>query len=186
MDSTWSTSTIRCIPEFAGCFADKETGRQKTGYTHDAQCVMYHGPDARYAGREICVAANETHVSIQDVTDKSNVKVLSHVTYPSVGYAHQGWFSEDQRYWFFDDELDEIGGLGKSAEGTRTIVWDMAKLDDPIVAKEYVGPTKAIDHNQFVTGNRLYQSKYSAGLRILEISDPLNLHEVGFPGYPSG
>ena len=28
-------------PQFAGCFGDD-------GYVHDAQCVNYHGPDARY------------------------------------------------------------------------------------------------------------------------------------------
>ena len=28
-------------PTFAGCFAED-------GYTHDAQCVIYNGPDARY------------------------------------------------------------------------------------------------------------------------------------------
>ena len=27
-------------PRFAGCFAED-------GYTHDAQCVLYNGPDAR-------------------------------------------------------------------------------------------------------------------------------------------
>ncbi|HSR14268.1 MAG TPA: choice-of-anchor B family protein, partial [Gemmatimonadales bacterium] len=31
-------------PVFAGCFADRSTGIQKTGYTHDNQCVTYHGP----------------------------------------------------------------------------------------------------------------------------------------------
>ncbi|HEU5170459.1 MAG TPA: choice-of-anchor B family protein, partial [Gemmatimonadales bacterium] len=39
-------------PTFAGCYADPSTGRQRTGYTHDAECVVYRGPDARYAGRE--------------------------------------------------------------------------------------------------------------------------------------
>ena len=31
-------------PKFAGCFADPALGLQRTGYTHDAQCVIYHGP----------------------------------------------------------------------------------------------------------------------------------------------
>ena len=38
-------------PTFAGCFSDGETGRRGTGYTHDAQCVVYHGPDNDYTGR---------------------------------------------------------------------------------------------------------------------------------------
>ncbi len=167
-------------PKFAGCFADAGTGRSKTGYTHDAQCVMYHGPDARYKGHEICMAANETTISIQDVTDKQHVKVLAHADYPTVGYAHQGWFTEDQKYWYLDDELDEAGGLGKSADGTRTMIFDMTDLEAPVMAKEFIGTTKAIDHNQYVRGNRLYQSNYMAGLRILDISDPLNPREVGY------
>jgi len=167
-------------PTFAGCFADAGTGRSKTGYTHDAQCVMYHGPDKRYTNHEICMSSNETTVSIQDVTDKKNVKVLSHADYPTVGYTHQGWFTEDQRYFFLDDELDESGHLGKSADGTRTMIFDMTDLEQPIMKKEYIGPTKAIDHNQYVRGNRLYQSNYKAGLRILDITDPLNPREVGY------
>jgi choice-of-anchor B domain-containing protein len=126
------------------------------------------------------MASNETTVSIQDVTDKKNVKVISHADYPTVGYTHQGWFTEDQKYFFLDDELDESGGLGKSAQGTRTMVFDMTDLEQPVMKKEYIGPTKAIDHNQYVRGNRLYQSNYMAGLRILDISDPLNPREVGY------
>ena len=167
-------------PKFAGCFADATSGRSKTGYTHDAQCVMYHGPDKRYTNHEICMSSNETTVSIQDVTDKKNVKVLSHADYPTVGYTHQGWFTEDQNYFFLDDELDESGKLGKSAEGTRTMIFDMTDLEQPVMKKEYVGPTKAIDHNQYVRGNRLYQSNYKAGLRILDITDPLNPREAGY------
>jgi choice-of-anchor B domain-containing protein len=167
-------------PTFAGCFADASTGRAKTGYTHDAQCVMYHGPDTRFTGHEICMASNETTVSIQDVTDKKNIKVLSHADYPTVGYTHQGWFTEDQKYFYLDDELDEMSHLGKSAEGTRTMVFDVSDLEQPVMKKEYIGPTKAIDHNQYVRGNRLYQSNYQAGLRILDISDPLNPREVGY------
>ena len=30
-------------PSFIGCFADEGTGRQGTGYSHDAQCVTYQG-----------------------------------------------------------------------------------------------------------------------------------------------
>ena len=64
-------------PVFAGCFAHRGTGRQLTGTTHDAQCVLYHGPDEAYQGREICLSANETALSVADVTDKrAAVRVL--------------------------------------------------------------------------------------------------------------
>lgn len=38
-------------PRFAGCF-------DEAGYIHDGQCVIYHGPDKRYIGRELCFCAN--------------------------------------------------------------------------------------------------------------------------------
>ncbi|MEE8104844.1 MAG: choice-of-anchor B family protein, partial [Planctomycetota bacterium] len=47
-------------PQFAGCFADPGTGRRNTGYSHDAQCVTYRGPDREHQGKEICLGANET------------------------------------------------------------------------------------------------------------------------------
>lgn len=34
------------------------------GYVHDAQCVVYNGPDAQYVGREICFNYNEDTVSV--------------------------------------------------------------------------------------------------------------------------
>ena len=54
-------------PIFAGCFQDMSTGSQKTGYSHDAQCIIYQGPDAEHQGQEICFGANETALSIADV-----------------------------------------------------------------------------------------------------------------------
>ena len=91
-------------PVFLGCFADGTTGRQRTGYSHDAQCVIYRGPDEDYQGREICFGANETALSIADVTDRENPVAIARGDYPNVGYTHQGWLTEDQRYFFMGDE----------------------------------------------------------------------------------
>ena len=107
-------------------------------------------------------------------------KVLAHADYPTPGYTHQGWFTEDQKYWYLNDETDETGGIGKSVEGTRTMIFDVSDLEQPVMVKEYIGPTKASDHNLYVKGDRMYQSNYRAGLRILDISDPVNPKEVGF------
>lgn len=32
------------------------------GYVHDAQCVVYNGPDAQYQGKDICFNYNEDTV----------------------------------------------------------------------------------------------------------------------------
>ncbi|MGE0441291.1 MAG: choice-of-anchor B family protein [Gemmatimonadales bacterium] len=164
-------------PRFAGCFADPSTGNQRTGYTHDAQCVVYQGPDEAHRGRQICLNASENAIGIADVTDKANPKALSRAAYPDVGYTHQGWLSEDQRFFYVNDEGDEVQGL---VQGTRTLIWDVSDLDDPVLAGQYISENKASDHNLYVKGNLMYQSNYSAGLRILDISDPKNPKPVGF------
>lgn len=164
-------------PAFAGCFADSTTGSARTGYTHDAQCTVYHGPDHRFTGREICFNFSETAIGIADVTDKGNPKALSHQGYPNVGYSHQGWLTEDQHYVYADDELDEIEGLVK---GTRTLIWDVSDLENPVLAGEYVSPNTAIDHNLFVVGDRVYESNYLSGLRVLDITDRIHPKPAGF------
>ena len=164
-------------PKFAGCFADPQTGRAATGYSHDAVCVAYAGPDTEFTGREICFGSNETALSIADVTDKENPRALSRASYPNVAYSHQAWPSEDHRYLFMNDELDELQGNVKQ---TRTLVWDITDLEDPQLVAEFAGSTEASDHNLYVRGNLMYQSHYQAGLRIVDISDPTKTREIGY------
>lgn len=164
-------------PQFAGCQADPTTGIAHTGYIHDAQCVTYRGPDERYRGHELCFNASETALGIADVTDKSAPRPVSTAAYPNVSYAHQGWLSEDQHYFYLNDEGDELDG---TVPRTRTIVFDVSDLNDPVVAREYLGETAATDHNLYVHGHYVYESNYVAGLRVLDIKDPVNPVEVSY------
>ena len=164
-------------PVFAGCFAQEGTGRRGTGYVHDAQCVTYRGPDSEHVGREICLGSNETAFNIADVSDKDAPVGLATMDYPSVAYAHQGWLTDDHRYFYMNDEGDEPRGL---VAGTRTLVWDVTDLDDPILVTEYIAETTATDHNLYIVGDLMYQSNYSAGFRVLDISNPENPVEIGF------
>jgi choice-of-anchor B domain-containing protein len=171
-------------PAFVGCFSDPRTGRPKppvnerSGYSHDVQCVNYNGPDLRYRGREICIGSNETAISIADVTDKQNPMAVSFSTYPNVGYAHQGWLTDDHRYFYLDDELDE--SYFETIDRTRTVIFDLVDLEAPVVLTEYFGEVYAIDHNQYVVGNRVFQANYTSGLRVLDISDVGAPIEVGY------
>lgn len=164
-------------PVFAGCFADAETGRRSTGYTHDAQCITYSGPDLEHRGKEICFGANETALSIADVTDKESPANLASATYPSVGYAHQGWLSEDQQHFFMNDELDE---MMEGTAGTRTLIWDVTDLDDPALVREFVADNPASDHNLYIRKDRMYQANYRSGMRVFDISDARDPVLVGF------
>jgi len=164
-------------PRFLGCFADERTGRRGTGYSHDVQCVTYRGPDARYFEHEICMGSNETHLSIADVTDKSNPVAVSIATYPNAGYVHQGWFDEEHRYFYMQDELALSQGL---IDNTRTVIFDVSDLEDPQVVGEFFFDTRAISHNLYIRGDLMFEANYSSGLRIVDISDRENPVEVGW------
>lgn len=142
------------------------------GYCHDAQVVLYDGPDPDYQGHEIFVGAfgGNKKVNIIDVTNKNSPTLISSVTYPNMFYTHQGWFTEDKRFFIAGDEVDEenIGG------GTRTFVFDLTDLDNPSLHYTYEGPTAAIDHNGYVVGNRFYLANYNAGMRVLKIDNIYN------------
>jgi len=171
-------------PTFEGCFADESTGRSGTGYSHDAQCVVYNGPDTEYQGREICVGLNETAISVADVEDKNNPRAVSTASYPNQGYVHQGWFGENQRYFYQNDELDEVQG---KTEHTRTLVWDLKDLDNPKLVNQFKLPEKSTDHNLYVEGSTMYQSNYKSGLRVVDISTPTKPKEVAhFDTQPYG
>ena len=148
------------------------------GYSHDAQALTYNGPDTDYTGSEILISSNENEIVIVDVTDKSNPQQIASINYANVGYTHQGWFTEDFRYFILGDELDEAN-FGMR---TRTLVFDFSDLDNPQFHTQYLGASNAIDHNVYVKDNLLYQASYTAGLRILDLSNISSgtINEVGF------
>nr|WP_299385938.1 choice-of-anchor B family protein [Allomuricauda sp.] len=142
-------------------------GYGANGYTHDAQVVTYQGPDTQYTGREIFVGANENQIAIADFTDKDNPTEIATLGYTNIGYTHQGWFTEDHRYFILGDELDETD----FGFNSRTLIFDFSDLDDPVLHTTYLGPTGAIDHNGYVLGDEFYLANYTAGMRVLDISD---------------
>jgi choice-of-anchor B domain-containing protein len=148
------------------------------GYSHDAQVVNYKGPDQDYFGKEIFIGSNETKLVVIGVTDKQNPKTIAEISYQNTQYVHQGWFDKTQRFFIVGDELDELNSGGK----TRTLVFDLNDLDNPVLHHTYYGPTNAIDHNGYVLGDLFYLANYSAGIRVIDISGlaDKNMEEIGF------
>lgn len=150
------------------------------GYTHDAQVVTYHGPDAPYAGREIAFNSNEDTLTIVDVTNKSNCVQISRKGYSGSEYSHQGWLSDDHRFFYMNDELDEYFASGTIP--TRTRVWDVQDLNNPIYLGYHNGQAQTIDHNLYVKGDFIYQANYTSGLRVLKVNNTasMDIEEYGF------
>lgn len=167
-------------PRDAGCASED-------GYVHDAQCVIYRGPDAAYRGKEICFGYNEDTLTIYDVTDKSKPIIISRTPYQGAAYTHQGWLANpEMTHLLLDDELDEMKNTAQGGNNkTTTYLWDIRKLTSPINTGYYKSQAKAIDHNQYVIEGISYQSNYGSGLRIVDVSsimkspDGHEMYEMG-------
>ncbi len=147
-------------PATAGCYpAD--------GYTHDAQCVVYNGPDRAHEGREVCFNSNEDTLTIVDASDKHAQTEISRTGYDASAYTHQGWLTDDRRFFLVDDEGDERAFRTR----TRTFVWNVSDLEAPFIAHVYEGPVESIDHQLFTRGDLAYESNYRSGLRVLALGD---------------
>ena len=142
-------------------------GYAESGYSHDAMVVNYNGPDLDYQGKEIYFGSNEDEVVIVDVTDKSNPTFISSIQYSQTQYTHQGWLTEDHKYFLVGDELDEL----YNGTNTRTIVLDLTDLDQPQIHFEYKSLLAVIDHNGYVVDDLFYLASYTGGLRVLDLKN---------------
>jgi choice-of-anchor B domain-containing protein len=159
------------------------------GYVHDAQCLIYRGPDAEFEGREICYGYNEDTLTIYDVTDKKAPKILSITSYEGAAYTHQGVVLDpmNQKYLLLDDEYDEYDKVGPGIPGNPiTYIWDISSLRAPKQTGLYRSAAKGVDHNQYVANGFAYQSNYGTGFRVLDVrsipSDPTGagVKEIGY------
>lgn len=156
-------------PQFAGAWTDHSV--------HDTYVVSYaHGP---YAGREIafnfCGAAG---LRVVDVTDKSNMHTIGSGLYPTLTYAHQGWLDDDKQYLYANDELDEL--QNPAITTTTTYVFDVSQIIFPAYTTSFTNGVCASDHNLSVRGAFVYEANYTSGLRIYDVTDPMNAFEAGF------
>lgn len=170
-------------PKFAGCFGED-------GYVHDAQCVIYNGPDTRsctinactcffsfiislvcvkikwfccrYKSNEICFCYNEETLTIVDVTNKDEPKMLSREPYDAY-YTHQGWLMEDQSHLLLNDELDELQSPNPH---TRSLIWNVEDLTKPVLVGPFYSEKEATDHNLYLKYVVTYKAKISVKFHI--------------------
>lgn len=155
----------------------------RSDYTHDASSLLIDDGradrDCVNAQNGICnvmLDFNESELRLWDHSSSTSATELGSESYPNAAYVHSGWWSEDKQYVILHDELDEQRfGLNSTVH-----FFDISDLNSPTLVSSWVGPTRAIDHNGFVRGNRYYMSNYERGVTVLDISDPLNPQQVGF------
>lgn len=104
-----------------------------------------------------------------DVSDPSNPSLLQRVFIPAAGYVHNVWVSEDKNYLASTEETPD-----KSVK-----MWDISDLNNVSLIGEYLGESR-LAHNAFIRNNFVILSHYESGLKIVDISDPSDMVEVGF------
>jgi choice-of-anchor B domain-containing protein len=108
-------------------------------------------------------------IGFYDVSDPSNPSLLTRLTIPAAGYVHQIWVSEDSRYMVTTEET-----------AGRTIkLWDIQDIDNIIMLSEYLGESE-LTHNAYIHNGYIFDAHYESGLKILDISDPTDMAEVGY------
>jgi choice-of-anchor B domain-containing protein len=156
------------------------------GYVHDSLSVVYSGSDTAHVGKEIVLnSAGGSGLEIVDFTNHATPTRIAARSYPNVGYTHQGWLTDDQRFFLVNDEFDEWN-LPGGPQNTRTHFWDLLDLDNPTYLGYFQHPSIAIDHNLFIKGNLLFESNYTVGLRVFDLGALWTTNFVGLPLRPDG
>ncbi len=103
---------------------------------------------------------------------------LSRTSYPGVSYCHQLWTNADGTILYVDDELDELNGRTPT---TRTLVFDVTDLSNPVLINTFTSGYPAVDHNLYVRDGFIFEANYTIGLRVFDAnSDPVDPVEVGY------
>ena len=101
--------------------------------------------------------------------------------YPSA-FTHASWLTKDDRHILIADERP----------GALVRVWNIEDKAVPALAGTYAPEDSpgSTPHNVFVEGDLAFLSYYTAGVRVLDVSDPTAPEEVAFydtlPGSESG
>jgi len=140
----------------------RELGNYDSLYLHDG----YVRNDTMYAG-----AVNDGKLLIMDVRDKANPVLIGSVTTP-FSFTHNAWLSDNGDHIFTTDEVS----------GAPITAYDITNPALPIETDQIRtrNTTDVIPHNTHVWRDFLVTSYYTAGVTIVDASNPNNLVEVGY------
>lgn len=108
---------------------------------------------------------------IYNIADKENPVRIGTITYPFSG-THNAELTADGRYVLTSDE---IGFTPKTMK-----VWDISDPDDIVMVAEFTPNIAEIVHNVRIKEEYAVVAWYTAGVRIVDIADPVHPREVGF------
>ena len=112
--------------------------------------------------------------SIFDLSDKENPQLLARVDVPNPGIVHNIWPTDDGTHIMTTEET-----AGKTVK-----MWNIEDMENIELVGEYLG-VNSLAHNTHIMGDFAYISHFTAGVTVVDISDPTNLIEVAqYDTYP--
>jgi choice-of-anchor B domain-containing protein len=138
-----------------------EIGSWEGEYFHD---IMVQ--DNRLYGSAIYNA----RLRILDVTNVGSITILGTISgYPNA-FTHNAWPTADGNYVMTSDETS----------GSSCRLWDISNLPTATQTDLYQPNAVTIPHNTHIDGDLAIISYYTLGVRIVDISNPFDIQEVGF------
>lgn len=149
--------------------------RTIVGETHD----MFARGDRLYASNQF--KSTITIWNIANVATSAPVKLgiidFNQVSptkgEPAASISHNSWPSEDNKVLFTTEET----------KGSTVKAFDIGSFSltsPPKLLGTWVADKSIIAHNVFVRGGLLYVAHYTAGLRVLDVSNPAAMKEIAF------
>ncbi|HEX6883755.1 MAG TPA: choice-of-anchor B family protein, partial [Planctomycetota bacterium] len=157
-------------------------GQWNNRYVHDAVVVVSTRPGALNGQQLAFCAADDgsgggtANLHILNVTNKASITTVATSAYTSNAFSHQVWLTPDQRYAYLNDELDE-STFGFT---TRTRIFDVSNPAAPVFLGFFTSGVPAIDHNLYVTADKIFEANYRSGLRVFDNTIPTAPSVYGF------
>jgi choice-of-anchor B domain-containing protein len=105
-----------------------------------------------------------------DVSNPANVTIMGSIANYPGAFTHSTWATPDGNYCMTTDEL----------VGSRCIMWNVSNPANIVQADDYFPNPNTIPHNLHIEGNLAFISHYTIGVRVVDISNPFDIVEVGF------
>lgn len=151
-------------------------------YVHDAVVVVSTRPGPLNGAQLAFCAADDNsgggtaNLHILNVTNKASITTVATAAYTSNAFSHQVWLTPDQRYAYLNDEADE-SSFGFT---TRTRIFDVSNPASPVFLGFFTSGVSAIDHNLYVTADKIFEANYRSGLRVFNNTTPTAPTVYGF------
>jgi len=125
-----------------------------------------------YAHNNRCYVAEgfQGTVGVYDVTNPASPTLLQRIGIPAGGYVHNVWTTEDDLYMMTTEETS----------GRTVKMWDIQDLGNAFITDTYLSQPSNLAHNVHIKGDRAFIAHYGDGLRIVDITDPSNIVEIGY------